>query len=192
MWRSTAANVAGSVLSVAVAVGVVLFVVLSGRHQHAASRTSPTPPPTATMESIPAVPVPPTDSTGGPPSGSASGSTTGSATASSSGPATPLTEDLARQIVVEYLNDVNARNRTAAGALICQALYPTWRANIDAANSDFNFTVTNARFTGSTPDSGTGGLVMHYTLNFNDNTTNDVGFTVVNDSGPKICGVAKA
>src|SRR5438445_3559155 len=43
-------------------------------------------------------------------------SATGSSSASTSGSATPITEDLARQTVVEYLNDVNARDRTAAGA----------------------------------------------------------------------------
>lgn len=96
---------------------------------------------------------------------------------------------MARATVVDYLNDVNARRKDAAGSLICEVDYDAWKARADGPDSDFNFTVSKAVYSGSAPASGTGELVMHYALTFADGATNHVDFTVVDDHGPKICGI---
>lgn len=205
LWsRRTVLNVAGSVVSVLVAFAAVLFALLADKGTHTTA-SSGTPLPTgsvSTSESTIYIPPLPTNfnsdfpgltSLTSLPSSSESSGATGSPITSGSGesPATTLTVDLARQAVVAYVNAVNARNRIQAAALICQSLQPAWLQNVDSANSDFNFTITNARFVASSPLGG-GSLFLRYTLDFNDHTTNAVDFTVIDESGPKICGEQRA
>jgi hypothetical protein len=111
-------------------------------------------------------------------------------TSTSSPSASGIDESTARATVVDYLNDVNARRKDAAGSLICEADYDGWKARADGPDSDFNFSVSKAVYGGSAPAPRTGGLVAHYTLTFDDGATNHVDFTVVDDHGPKICGIA--
>jgi hypothetical protein len=168
---------------------VVLVVLLTRSGGSTPSRTAATTPHVAASSAsgsvFPAIPSPPTDTT----TSGAAGS--GSATATATSTAPPVTEDQARTTVVAYIDDVNEQDRVSAGKLICTELYDAWLQNIDASNSDFNFVITNARFTGSDPIAN-GGRVAHYVLTFNDNSTNAVNFTLVDEGGPKICGEAHA
>jgi hypothetical protein len=209
LWsRRTVLNVAGSVLSLLVAFGALLFALLAdkGHHQIASSGTPLPTDSSSTSESTIYIPPLPTNFNSDFPglgslTGSASptGTSTDTSTAtgtpggsgSGSSSATPLTIDSARQAVVAYIDAVNARNRIQAAALICQSLQPAWLQNVDSSNSDFNFTITSARFVASSPLGG-GSLFLRYTLEFNDNTTNAVDFTVIEESGPKICGEQRA
>lgn len=197
LWtRRTWLNVAGSVVSVLVAVAAVLVALLAGKghsssHSAAASGSTSA---RSTATGGTTAPPPPgptlTDTASATTTGTGTATATGTATGTGSASGSPLTEAIARQAVVAYLNAVNARNRVQAGGLICQSLLPTWLQNVDGPNSDFNFTITEARFTGSAPLGG-GSLFLHYTLVFSDNTSNTVDFTVIDESGPKICGEQK-
>jgi hypothetical protein len=102
-----------------------------------------------------------------------------------------ITEAVARETVVDYLNAVNDKDKVAAGDLICESHYAAWKKNADSADSDFNFTVSRAEFLGSDPDSSTGGRIAHYSVTFDDGTSNKVEFTVIDESGPKLCGIGK-
>lgn len=203
LWsRRTVLNVVGSVVAVAVAVAALLLAVLTHKgHAHVTAGAVRTTASTATLSAVVSTDAGPSSLLGEAPvassvAGSASvvptgtGSTGAVPTGTGSASAVP-TEDAARQVVLAYLNAVNARNRVQAGALICQSLQPTWLQNAGGANSDFNFTVTKAAFDEATPQGG-GTFVLHYTLEFNDSTTNDVDFTVIDENGPKICGEQKA
>jgi hypothetical protein len=199
--RNTAANIAASVFFVAVAGAVVIFVVLNNGSgapkRHAAAPTSDSSVPRSTTTIAGAPPVSLTDTglasltsttdTSAVPTPAATDTVSPSGTTASTTPVV-LSELTARRTVVAYLNDVNFGNRTAAQQLICQALLPSWLQNVNTANSDFNYVVTNARFTGSEATTDHTGLVLHYTLTFSDSTSNAVDFTVIQQSGPKICG----
>jgi hypothetical protein len=100
-----------------------------------------------------------------------------------------ITEAVARQTVVDYLNAVNDKDKVAAGDLICESHYAAWSKNADSAGSDFNFTVSKAEFLSSDPDASSGGRIAHYQVTFDDGTSNKVDFTVVDESGPKLCGI---
>ena len=208
MWsRRTVLNVAGSILSVVVAFAAVLFALLVDKGGHSAVASSGTPPPppsSSATESTIYIPPLPTNfnsdfpglaSTGSSitagVSDTANASTTSTASTSATSTAASLTVDDARQAIVAYVNAVNARNRVQAAALICQSLLPTWLQNVDSPNSDFNFTISEARFVASSP-LGSGALYLRYTLEFNDNTSNAVDFTVIEENGPKICGEQRA
>ena len=116
------------------------------------------------------------------------GAITGSAPALPTGGGDAVTETAARATVVDYLNDVNERKRADAAKLICASHLAAWQQRADSADSDFNFTVVKAVFRDSSIDSA-GALVTHYTLTFDDETSDKVDFTVVDEHGPKICGI---
>ncbi|PZS12390.1 MAG: hypothetical protein DLM57_19015 [Pseudonocardiales bacterium] len=98
----------------------------------------------------------------------------------------------ARKIVVRYLADVNAQNRTDAATLICPELVDTWRKAIDGPNGDFTVTVTHATF--QSASSSSSGVDLKYSLEVKGIKTgstavNPVTFTIVAKAGgPKICG----
>jgi len=207
LWsRRTVLNVAGSVVSLLVAFGALLFALLAdkGHHQVASSGTPLPTDSSSTSESTIYIPPLPTNfnsdfpglnsltgTTSSTDTSTATSTDTGTPSGSGSSSAATLTIDSARQAVVAYIDAVNARNRIQAAALICQSLQPAWLQNVDSSNSDFNFTITSARFVASSPLGG-GSLFLRYTLEFNDNTTNAVDFTVIEESGPKICGEQRA
>jgi hypothetical protein len=118
------------------------------------------------------------------PTYSASDSGTGTGTSS-------VAEVAARGIVLEYLDDVNARNEAAAGQLICGEKYPTWKKNAGTANGDLSYTVIDSTYRGAHVAAG-GGLVVTYALKFDDGTSNNVAFTVVKQQSLKICGISRA
>lgn len=182
--RSRIALVAALVFAAMVVAAVVLLLTLPGSGHK--SRAASSPPSSATVSDtssnpFPAIPLPPTDTSGG----------SGSSTATPSASASPVTEEDARATVVSYINDVNTKDRVSAGKLICTQLYDAWLQNIDAANSDFNFQIVNARFTGSDGAAG-GARIAHYALTFNDGTVSNVDFTLIDQGGPKICGEARS
>jgi hypothetical protein len=102
-----------------------------------------------------------------------------------------VAEVAARGIVLEYLDDVNARNEAAAGQLICGENYATWKKNADSAKGDMSYTVIDSTFRGAHVSAG-GGLVVTYALTFDDGTSNNVAFSVVKQQSLKICGIARA
>ena len=201
--RRTVLNVAGSILSVVVAFAAVLLALLVDKGGRSTLATSTSPPPSTSPTSDSTVYIPPLPTNfnsdfpglaGVGSSNSATSSLTTSPTATdttATSTTASLTVDAARQAIVAYVNAVNARNRIQAGALICQSLLPAWLQNVDSPNSDFNFTISQARFVASSPLGG-GALYLRYTLEFNDNTSNAVDFTVIEESGPKICGEQRA
>lgn len=121
-----------------------------------------------------------------PGAGSSADPVGGSASPSSDG---PLTVDQARAAVVAYLADVNSRDRGSAGALICQSMYQTWLDNSDSPSGDFAYSVIGAQYVDAVPQAGSGAIVITYELKFNDQTLNTVHFTVVNQTGAKLCGI---
>lgn len=96
----------------------------------------------------------------------------------------------ARRVVLSYLDDVNARDEAAAGRLICAERYAAWKRNAAGANGDLAFTVVRSTFQRAQRDPAGGGLVLTYSLAFDDSTSNVVAFTVVQQHGLKICGIA--
>lgn len=108
------------------------------------------------------------------------------------GTATPLvSESAARAVVEEYIGAVNARQKAAAAALICASDKSRWQQNADSPRGDFAYTVTNFAFLGSRPDATSHGIVVGYRLTFDDGTGNEVQFTVVEEKGPKLCGITQ-
>ena len=124
---------------------------------------------------------------------SSAGFPSGSSFPSDATSATPgsITETDARQVVVRYLDDVNAQDRTDAETLICSSVVETWKASIDKAGGDFTVSVTHATFQGST--ASTDGLDVKYSLDVKELTSSKTGtspvtFTIVDEGGLKICG----
>ena len=179
MTRNRFALVGVSVIAAAIVAAIVLLITKQGDSHSTPVASQPRSSAVSSSGSsstspFPAIPPPPTDS---------GGTTSGSAAASGA----PVSQEQARSTVVSYVDDVNQKDRVSAGKLICAELYDRWLQNIDAANSDFNYVITNARFIGSDAIAN-GGRVAHYALTFNDNSTSNVDFTLVDESGPKICG----
>jgi hypothetical protein len=119
-----------------------------------------------------------------------SDSATVTATSSVAGTSS-VAEVAARGMVLEYLDDVNARNEAAAGQLICAEKYATWKKNAETTNGDLSYTVVDSTYRGAHIAAG-GGLVVTYALKFDDGTSNNVAFTVVKQQSLKICGIAPA
>jgi hypothetical protein len=165
--RRAALRAPAAVIAVAVAVAVVFLVRgdgISGRRAKSGSS------PSAALSQAPTHP--------------ASDSATVTGTSS-------VAEVAARDIVLEYLDDVNARNEAAAGQLICVEKYATWKKNAETTNGDLSYTVIDSSYRGAHA-TASGGLVVTYALKFDDGTSNDVAFTVVKQQSLKICGIAPA
>jgi hypothetical protein len=111
-------------------------------------------------------------------------------TQSASPTSSAVAESAARDVVQRYLADVNAKDKKAAGALICTSHYTDWKRNADSTNGDFAYAITGATFQSSHPNTSTGGTVVTYALTFTDGASNKVAFTVIDESGPKICGTS--
>jgi hypothetical protein len=110
---------------------------------------------------------------------------------STGGSSSAITETDARKVVVQYINDINAQDRTDAQTIICSALVDKWKSSIDSAGGDFTVTVTTATFEGSTPSSQ--GLDLKYSLDVKAISSGATGvspvtFTIVDEGGLKICG----
>lgn len=159
-------------LALVIATVVVLIVNHGSSGGHAASSTSPSPSPSTSTSTL------------------ADSSSDNPTWTTASGTATPLvSEPAARTVVEEYVGQVNARNKTGAAALICAEDLARWQQNADSPHGDFSFTVTGFQFLGSRPDAASHGIVVGYRLTFDDGTGNDVQFTVVEEKGPKLCGI---
>ena len=109
-----------------------------------------------------------------------------------SSPTSRVSLTAARALVVKYLDDVNAQNRTAAKSLICDALVNDWQSTIDQPGGDFTVSVTRATF--QTSQATATGVELEYTLEVqsvgtNELSVNTVAFTVVDSAGTlQICG----
>lgn len=159
-------------LALVIATVVVLIVNHGAGSGHSAASLSPTPTPSTSTSTLGAL------------------SSDSPTWTTASGTATPLvSEPAARAAVEEYVGEVNARNRSAAAALICTADLTRWQQNADSPHGDFSFTVTGFQFLGSRPDAASHGIIVGYRLTFDDGTGNDVQFTVVEEKGPKLCGI---
>lgn len=165
--RRAALLAPAAVIAVAVAVAVVFLVRGDGNSGRRAKSGSS---PSAALSQAPTHP--------------ASDSATVTGTSS-------VAEVAARDIVLEYLDDVNARNEAAAGQLICVEKYATWKKNAETTNGDLSYTVIDSSYRGAHA-TASGGLVVTYALKFDDGTSNDVAFTVVKQQSLKICGIAPA
>ena len=158
-------------LALVIATVVVLIVDRGSSSKHAASSPSASSAPATVSSNAPSSTDTPTW-------------TTASGTA-----APPVSEPAARAVVEEYVGQVNARNRAGAAALICAGDLARWQQNADSPHGDFSYTVTGSQFLGSRPDAASHGIVVGYRLTFDDGTGNDVQFTVVEEKGPKLCGI---
>jgi hypothetical protein len=165
--RRAALLAPAAVIAVAVAVAVVFLVRGDGNSGRRAKSGSS---PSAALSQAPTHPA------------SDSASVTGTSS---------VAEVAARDIVLEYLDDVNARNEAAAGQLICVEKYATWKKNAETTNGDLSYTVIDSSYRGAHA-TASGGLVVTYALKFDDGTSNDVAFTVVKQQSLKICGIAPA
>ncbi len=167
----------GIVVAVLVLAGVGTFFLVSGHHKskHEA-KTTPTPSPTVSSTSSFPTSSAPTEST--PP-------TEGSSSSSD------IVESEARLVVDQYLDDINKQDRADAQTLVCTPLVNSWKQKIDQPGGDFTVTITDKVFESSNP--GSASLDLKYSLSVKSISsgqtgTSDVTFTVVRESGLKICG----
>jgi hypothetical protein len=168
----------GIVAAVLVLGGVGTFFFVSGHKSKHEAKSSPSP----------SVSAPSTQSF---PSSSPVPSDTSEASTGSSGSGGDIVESEARLVVEQYLDDINAQNRSDAQTLICSPLVTTWKKKIDEPNGDFTVTITDKVFEDSTPD--TDSLDLKYSLSVKsiksgETGTSDVTFTVVREDGLKLCG----
>jgi hypothetical protein len=172
--------IAAVVVLLLIAGGVTAFFLLRGD-----GKPKPKPGPSATV-SAPASPGFPSSASA--PSGSSFPSDTAGPTDTTGG---SIDESDARQIVQQYLDDINSQDRTDAQTLICTALVSSWRQKIDQSGGDFTVKVTDSTFETSTQQ--TESLDLKYTLSVKaidsgQTGTSEVTFKVVEESGLKICG----
>ena len=132
------------------------------------------------------------------PTGPATDSTTAGPTSSSSSTASAsptttagVTVEAARAVVIQYIDDVNARDRAGAAALICASNLAQWQQNATSSNGDFSYTVTNLQYLGSQL-TASGSIVVAFHLTFSDGTSSSPSFTVVSETGPKICTIGQS
>jgi hypothetical protein len=168
--------IGGGALAVALVIATVVVLIVNRGDSSPHAAASPTPS-VSTSTAVTTVPTSPSDS---PTWTTATGSGT-----------PPVSEPAARAVVEEYIGAVNARQKTAAAALICASDRERWQQNADSPRGDFAYTVTNFEFLGSRPDQAGHGIVVGYRLTFDDGTSNQVQFTVVVQKGPKLCGITQ-
>jgi hypothetical protein len=109
-----------------------------------------------------------------------------------SGQFTAPSESAARATVKSYLQAVTDQDQKEAAPLICQEYAGDWQSQ-EASAFDAGITHIDFTYLGSKPDSS-GGLELDYKLTFDDSSgapqTTSVGFLLVDESGPKICGIS--
>ena len=171
--------IAAIVVVLLVAAGLTTFFLVSGNDDKK-HEANPSPTTSASAPSTPSFP----SSTAAPTEPSAPDT-------QASGPSGDIGESDARLVVDQYLDDINAQNRSDAQTLICTKLVDGWKQKIDQPGGDFTVTITDKSFQDSSPS--TEGLDLKYSLSVKSISsgqtgTSDVTFTVVQDSGLKICG----
>jgi hypothetical protein len=98
-----------------------------------------------------------------------------------------LTDTAAQGAVRDYIAAVNARDRSAAAALICASDRSDWQRNADSPDGDFSFTVVDAQLLTTTAQPNA--VLVAERLRFDDGSSDVVDFTVVDESGAKLCGI---
>jgi hypothetical protein len=169
---------------VLIAGGVTAFLLTSGDDKK--KNADPTPTNVATNTAgFPSSGAVPSDTTVSEPTD------TSAPTDTSSGSGGDISESDARQVVEQYLNDINDQDRTDAQTLICPPLVASWKSAIDKPGGDFTVEVTDKTFKNS--DSTSDGLEVTYNLHVKavesgQTGASDATFVVVDQDGLKICG----
>lgn len=181
------ALIIGAIVAV-LAIAGIAFAVTSGNGDKKTA-SSPTPSPSPTVSSLPSdfpssLPSDslPSDSL---PSDTGFPSGTGTSTAD-------VSESEGRDVVEQYLADINKQDEDHAATLICADQVANWRKSIRGKGGDFTVKVTDFTFKDSSASSD-GGLDLDYSLDVADLSsdrtgTTDITFTVIDESGAKICG----
>ncbi len=179
------ALIVGAVVAILAIAGVAFALASGGNDGKKTAATTPAPTAAASSSNAPSsFPSSPTEgSTPALPSDFPSGS----ASATSG-----VTETQGRDVVEQYITDINKQDENHAATLICADQVSNWRQSIHGKNGDFTVKVTDYTFVKSQPSSG-GGLDLRYTLDVADlksdrTGTSEITFTVVDENGAKICG----
>jgi hypothetical protein len=109
--------------------------------------------------------------------------------APSSDGAAPSEAD-ARAVAECYFADINKRDQKHAETLICSQARDQWKRTVDGTGGDFTVTVDSFTFSKSAAGSQPNSTDVTYQIHVSkggQHRSSDLTFTVINESGPKIC-----